>query len=154
MPRRRDHDVAGLQIAVHDAAAVRRAERVRHLRGERERVADRERAAVERPGQRLPLDILHDDVAAAVLGDPGLVDGADAGMIQRRGGARLAQQPAAGVGVGEFFRGDELDRHVAPERQIVGEVDLTQTAAAKEPDDAVAAGVEGSSGVRHGRRGV
>ena len=135
-----------------DPLAVRGAERLGDLNAQRQRLPHRQRAAGERRGQRLSLDVLHDDEAAPVLGFAGLVDGADARVIERGGGAGLAEQAAAGVGIDELVGGDELDRDVALEPVVVRQVDFAQTAAAEQSHQAVASGVQCSgSGEQVGR---
>ena len=77
-----------------------------------------------------------------VLGD--FVDGADVRMIERRGGPRFAAEPFDRGRVGVDRRGQELQRHLASERQILGEVDNAHPAAAKQRlDSVVSNGVTG-----------
>ena len=59
-PAARQHDVARRQIAVGHSAPVRGAERVGDLRADLEDVADRDRTARDPRGQRLALEVLHD----------------------------------------------------------------------------------------------
>src|SRR5262249_23302367 len=91
-------------------------------------------------GQRLPLDVLHDDVGAAVRRSVVVPDGADARMIERSRGERFDLKATPRVLVGNLVGRDELDRDLAPQLRILGEVDLTQTTAAQKPDDPVATG--------------
>src|SRR6476646_5543463 len=60
-------------------------ERIQNLPGQRERLLQRQRS-----GQRLALDVLHDQVIR-----PNVVQRADMGMIQRRNRMRLALEPLA-----------------------------------------------------------
>ena len=76
------HDVAGLEIAMDDAVAMRGVERRRDF----DRVFDRlirwQRAFRQSIGQRLTLEARHDEeVRALVLAD--VVERADVGMIER-----------------------------------------------------------------------
>ena len=91
----RDHDVAWLQIAVHDAGAVRRANRVRDLRGIREHLSDRQRSAREALLERLALDQFHHEVADAVRRDADVVERADVRVRELRNRAGLALQAIA-----------------------------------------------------------
>ena len=51
----REHDVAGLQIAMDDSAPMRGRYRVGHLDGPRQRLGERHRSALQPRGQRLAL---------------------------------------------------------------------------------------------------
>ena len=99
----RHHDVAWLEIAVHDAFVMRRCERIRQRRADRERPIDGQAIMWNELGQRLPVDELHRRKVNAV----DLVDGVDRDdmrMIQRRYGARLALEPRQAIGVASHRR--------------------------------------------------
>ena len=66
----RQHDVAGLEIPVHQPLAVRSVERVRDLDADLEQLGRRQRPALEPGGERLALDQLHHQEVRAVR--PGL----------------------------------------------------------------------------------
>ena len=66
-----------------------------------------------------------------------LVDRANVGMIQRRRGARLAQEPLVGLLILGHPVGQELKRHEAAQRGILGLVDDTHAPAAELLQDAV-----------------
>ena len=86
-----DHDVLGLDVAVHDAAPVSGRERAGHLRADIDRLTDGDGPAVHLLPQRLPRDELGDDERAAVdLAD--VVDHEDVGMVERRGRPRLRRE--------------------------------------------------------------
>ena len=86
--------------------------------------------------QRLPLQALHDDEGPPlVLAD--VVDGADVGMIQGRGGLRLTLEALAGGRVVEVGLGKELQRDVAVKASVLGLVDDAHAPAAQLLDDAV-----------------
>jgi hypothetical protein len=87
---RRDHDVLGLEVAVHQAGGVRGCE---PARGHRERAHDlggRALGGGEPVLQRLPVDELHDDEDVAVV-DACLVYGHDVRMREARHRTRLAE---------------------------------------------------------------
>jgi hypothetical protein len=86
-----DEDVGRLDVAVQDAARVRGVERVGNLHAEPQQHADLERPAVDLARQRAPFEQLHRDEGAPVV-LVHLVDGADVRMVERRRGARLAQE--------------------------------------------------------------
>jgi len=62
-------------------------------------------------------------------------------VVERGGGAGLVEQTAARIRIRHSLGRDELDRDLAIERDIVGEVDLAHAATAKEPTEAVASEV-------------
>ena len=68
----------------------------------------------------LPLDMFHDDKGLALVFTD-LVDGADVGMIQGRGGAGLLEEPGRGFRV--LLR-QHLDGDRALERRVVSLIDL------------------------------
>ena len=103
-------------------------------------------------GQRLAFDILHHDEGAAVVGLAHLVHGADIRMIQRGRGLGFAQQVPAGVVVIAAVGRQELDRDVALERQVAGQVHVAHTAAPQQTDDAVVP--QFRAGFARGHRGA
>ncbi len=108
----REHDVAGLEIAMHDAALVGRLDRGRDLAGERQRLALREGAAREPGGKRLAAHQLEHEVGRPVhLFEP--VDRADVGVVERRERLRLASEAGQALRVGGELARQQLDRHVA-----------------------------------------
>jgi len=58
--------VVGLEIAVHHVAGVRGGQGLGHLAAPVDGVLELERAAAKRLGERLALEVLHDDVGRAV----------------------------------------------------------------------------------------
>ncbi len=99
------------------------------------------RSTGQRPGaedlvERRPVDQLHDDEAAAfVLAD--VVEGADVGVVEGRGGAGFALEPLGGERIGRHRLGQELQRDVAAEAEILGAVDHAHAAGTQPIDDAV-----------------
>ena len=121
--RARQHHVARLQIAVDDAVAVRAIERV----GDLGRVADdlvgRQRPARQPRGQRLALEVLHDQEGDAVL-LADVVEHADVRVVQRPDDAGFAVEALAELRVGGELRRQDLDRDLAIEAGVDGAVDL------------------------------
>jgi len=66
-----------------------------------------------------------------------VVDRADVGMLQRRGGAGFALQPLERLGVPAHLLRQELQRHAAAELQIFRLVDDAHAAAAQLREDPV-----------------
>ena len=60
-------------------------------------------------------------------------------MVQRRGGLGLIDQPLPGLRATRPPLGQHLDGNFAPERAVFREKDLTHSAGAELPDDAVMA---------------
>jgi hypothetical protein len=131
-----DEDVGGLDVAVQDAARVRGVDRVGNLRGQPQQQADIERTAVDRARERAPLEQLHrDERPPLVLVH--LIDGADVRVVQRRGGARFAQEALHRLRlVGAILR-QELERHLARELHVFGEIDHAHAARAERVEDAI-----------------
>ena len=69
--------------------------------------------------QRLILDQFHDDERLRVVFSD-LVRGDDIGMIQRRGGLGLLNEPSAPVGVGEPGLGEQFDGDEPVEACVYG----------------------------------
>ena len=84
-----------------------------------------------------PVDAGHGDVEQAVL-VPGVVDGNDAGVVERRGQPRLAEEALAEVRFAECRR-EQLQGGLASEPDVLGAVDDARRAAAELLDDPVAA---------------
>ncbi len=145
-PAGRHEDVLGFQIAVDDAGAVCGRECVRHRRCHLERLRPRQWPAGQAGAQGLALEQLGDEVDVPTL-LPDVMDGQNAGMRQRRDGARLTRQPGDGVGIVAQMGREDLDRDVAPEPRVVRTIDLAHAARAEERDDPVRA--EGRASRNH-----
>ena len=132
-----DEDVGGLDIAVNDACAVRRIQRVGDFDAERQhRVHVQTAMAGDALLQRAALQILHGDEGAAVL-LADVMNGADVGMIQGGRGSSLALEPAQRLPVASQVVRQELERHEATEPGVLRFVDHAHAAAAELLDDAV-----------------
>ena len=114
-----EQDIVGLHVAMHDAVAVRVAERVRDLPGDARGVAQRETVLLlEHLPERRPVEAPHDDVQDFVLVAPDFVDRHDVRVLEAGAGSRLAHEP-----LGESRRRREtevehLDGHVVPQRIV------------------------------------
>ena len=129
----------GLEIAMDEASRVR----------ERDRLAD----ALEEPkplgrvgdaaqviAKRAPADTLHDIEESPVGQPPEIVNGDDAGMLERGEDARLGPQAPFELGARE--RVGNLDRDLAVELLVDREIDRAHAAAADLFDHGVAARLE------------
>jgi myo-inositol-1(or 4)-monophosphatase len=124
------HQVLRLDVAVDDARLVRGRERARGADADVQHVGDRHLLAADLLAQRLAVDVLGGDVVDAV-GFADVVDGDDVGMVQRRGRAGLALEAADALLVlGEAHR-QELERHLAPQTVVLGEINLAHAAGAE-----------------------
>ena len=145
-------DVLGLDVAVHDAVAVRVVERVGHLAGDAHRVVDRELACLRRGGRGAS--------APRTLGmtkysrppaSPESKSGRMCGWVSRGGEVDLAEEPLAAERLGEVLAQD-LDGDVAVVLEVAREVDGRHAAGAELALDAVVGG-ERRRQVRHGHAG-
>src|SRR2546425_6290045 len=81
-------NVRRLDVAVHDALSMSGVEGVSHFNAKPQQFFEFHRSLANHVLQRLPRKALHND-EEAVLVLANLVDGANVGMIQSRGGARF-----------------------------------------------------------------
>ena len=131
------HDVLGLDVAMDDAGGVGHRQRARQLPSEPGQRAGVDGCADQR-GQRSPFHELHGQEAAIAQIADG-VDRDDVGVIERRRGPRLVLEAPHRVGVARERGPEQLERDLAAELGILGQVDLTHTAAADERDHVVGA---------------
>ena len=76
-----------------------------------------------------PLQKLHDDVGPAeVLAE--IMDRADVGVIESRGGARFSLEPFQSRRVLSDLKGQKLDRDRAPEANVLGAEELAYASGA------------------------
>ena len=109
-----------------------------YLNRDRERPIERQRASCEPLGQRLALEILHDQEVNPVLAAD-VMERADVRMIQRGDGARLTLEALASLGIVGDLRRQDLDRHVPTEPGVAGAVDLAHPARAEPRVDLIRA---------------
>src|SRR5262249_2467739 len=132
----RQHDVAGFEISMYDAGAVRGGQGVGDLDRDPQDLLDGQRSLLQPLEQRLAVQVLHDEEGAAmVLAD--IVRDACVRMGELRGGAGFAiEAPAELRTRRERFRKD-LDRHAAIEPRVARAVDLTHAACTDGGNDLV-----------------
>ncbi|RAN93592.1 hypothetical protein GUI43_06584 [Micromonospora noduli] len=125
--------VAGLDVAVHDAAAMRRVERCGRLGHDRHRLGHVEPPGRLDPlGQRLAGDELHDEVvrppAVGEVVRTAVEDLHDAGVPQRRHDPGLGAEPGDEIGIGDQRRQEDLDRDLSAEDQVGGTPNVAHAA--------------------------
>ena len=130
LPARSDEDVARLQIAVHDAFVVSNLERVADLDANVDDLVERQRAPFDLLVQALAFQQLHGDEVLAVAFLDG-IDGADVGVVERRGGARLLLEALQGVGVLLEIPGKKLKGDVTPEPGVLSFIHHAHAAGAQ-----------------------
>ena len=126
-----EHHVLRLDVAVHDALAVRVGERVEELDADGRHVPVAE--VVAELVERVAAHELPDEDAALAVGEP-VVERHDVGVVERRGGLDLAHDARVQRPPGA----DDLERDGLLQREVVGLVDLRETAAADLADQLVA----------------
>ena len=94
-----------------------------------ERISRDALAAAQPAGQRLALEVLHDEVRALVGVEPDVVDLGDAGVLDARDGAGLVEEPLHRIGVGGDLRVEDLDRDARLDRRVLGDEDLAHATA-------------------------
>jgi len=131
--------IGGLQVAVHDAALVRRRERGTHLQRDLLGASPADRPlALEHLGDIGAGEVLHHEEDDPVRGLIDVEHADDVGMGDHAGRPSLPDealdQSRLVLQLGEQGR----DRHAAPELQMLGLVDRPHTALGEQPHDAVA----------------
>ncbi len=131
-------DVRRLQVAMHDAGAMRRLQGRGDLARHRQRFVDRQRARGEPFGERLSFDQLQDqELRAVLILEP--VDRGDVWVVERREHPRLALEPRQPVAVLEEEVRQGLDRDVPVQVSVPRAIDLAHAAPAERGDDLVRA---------------
>ena len=132
----RDKNICRLDVAMNDSFFVRGIERVGQLNPDFNRAPHRNTALTEQLIEALPFQQLHrDECFRFVLFDR--VNGADAGMIQRRCRARFAQKALQRLRVAMRIFGQEFQGHAPPEFCVLGFIHHAHAAAAQFAEDAV-----------------
>ena len=110
---------------MEDPGAVRLADRLGDLEGDREELRERERTLLQGRLEPPSLHQLHHDQEAAAVLDE-VEDRADVGVVEGRRGDRLAPEPLPALGVRDEGVGEDLQRDDPPEPRIAGPVDLSE----------------------------
>ena len=118
-----DHHVVGLEVAVEDALAVRRGERVHQRRGDGEEALELDPVARDEALEGLALDQLHGEEVAAV-GLLDRVDGDDVGVVEGGDRPRLAHEALPASRVARHLLGQHFEGDLALELGVEGEEHL------------------------------
>ena len=145
---RRQHDVARLDVAVHQVVRVRVLEGGQDARHDLDGLVDRNgRTVGDQVLDRVPLDVLHDDVrhrdrtAGRILDDllARVVDGDDVRVIQRRCRLRFATEARLEDRVLRQIAAQHLDCYDARQASVEAQVDFGHSASPNERADLVSA---------------
>ena len=158
-PRPFEPDVRRLDVAVDEALLVGGGQTLGDLPTDADDlgVHRRPRVRLEARGERHALQQRHhEERQPGVLAD--LEDGGDVVVLDLRLGAGLAEEPARATACGRRPGEHDLERHLAPQRRVLGPVHRPHPALTDEGEDAVRAdllgGGSGSSGTNGGGAAV
>ena len=93
------HDVAGLQVAMHNACAVSFFQRLAHLHAALQSLLERQWAFFQSGFECLSLHVLHHQIGGSIL-VADVVQGTDVCVIQRRDDAGLTLKALLGLRIG------------------------------------------------------
>ena len=96
---RSEHDVAGLEVPMHDTLGMSGSQRRRDLAADLQRVLHRDGAGREARRERLAFHALQDQEPRPIVSVLQAMDGGDVGMVERSRQLRLAQKAGAPVGI-------------------------------------------------------
>jgi len=129
-------DVRGLDVAVDHAPRVRVGECFRDRAPDRDHLGDAERAFRDASGERLALDVLHDQARAIAVGFE-RVDRGDMRMGERGEGPSLAAEALARVWVGGGLSRQEFERDAAAQALVLGKENFAHAPLAERSQYAV-----------------
>ena len=133
-------DAVRLEPAVDDADLVGRIQRARHLPRDGHGLLERELPLAPQPRtQRLALEALHHQICASVPRVAAVDHLDDAGMLDAGGGLRLAQELRDGGRVAAQLGRQHLDRRLAADQRVLGQIHGAHLAGADLAGDAVVA---------------
>ncbi len=133
---RDQEDVCWLDVAMHNSLGMGRDQRIRYLNGDVEDLVGFHRLTRDALFEALTLEFFHyDERMSVVVLDA--VDGADIRMVELRGGASLSFESLERLGVASKILGDELQRDVAAEFEILRLIDHAHTTASEFSQDAI-----------------
>jgi hypothetical protein len=129
-------DIGGLDVAMNNALRMSSVEGIGDFDGELQQDIGLKRVAGDLVLEGHAFEILHDDEGLAG-GFVDFMDGADVGVIQRRGGAGFTLEAFERLRVGGDVRGKEFESDEAAKLDVFGLVNNAHAAAAQLVDDAV-----------------
>ena len=133
-----EHDVAGLQVTMHDARAMRGHERISDGDRVLEGLVHRYRSASQPLRQRLPFEQFHDQKVDPV-GVTKVVKHANVRMVQRCNGLRLALEPFSPRGVLSQVVRKDLDGNRPVQTGVYGAVHIAHATRRKLSLEAIGA---------------
>jgi hypothetical protein len=149
-----DQDVLGLDVAVDDPVPVRVVQRVRHVAGDAHGFLDTELTLpAQLVTQRLAVNERH-DVEQKSVGRAGVEQGQDVGMLERRRGLDLLDEPL-GAEDRRQLGPQHLDRDLPVVLQVLGQIHRRHPTLAEVTFEAIAVGQGGGEAARdlgHGAR--
>ena len=122
-----EKDIFRLQVAMNDAALVRRRQPVSDLGPDLDRLAHRKRAPVQGFTKRLAFQHLHHQVRSAVL-HTDVMNGQNIGMVQGRDAARFLLEAAHPAGIGSDSLREDFDGDGAVQAAIASAIYLAHSA--------------------------
>ena len=136
MPALGREDVCRLDVAMDDALAVRRIQCIGNLNRQWQELLGIQRAIGDEVLERLAVEELHDHEGAAVL-LAYVVDGADGGVVQCRGGLGFTAEAGERLRVMSNVLGKEFEGDEAMQPSVFCLIHHTHTTAAELANDAV-----------------
>ena len=140
--------VLGLEVAMDDAARVRRGQTLGDRRANVHRIAPRHWPLRQPRPKRVPLEQLHDG-DGHVVDDRELVNRQDAGVRERGDGPRLGLEAPPHLGIGGDVRRHDLDGDVAIEPRVARAIHLAHAAGPDGFDDLVLGEARAGRECRH-----
>ena len=130
LPIRSQKNIRRFDVAVHDALGMGGGQRVRHLHRDVQQVVKVQSLTMDSLLQALAFELFHDDegVPVVVLN---VVDGADVGMVELRCGARLSHKSFQRARIRGQVLGDEFQRDMPAQAEILRLVNNSHSAAAQ-----------------------
>ena len=133
----RQHDVRGLEIAMHHALLVGRCERIRDRDAQLDDARDGQPARCHLPVEPLALDQLHRQEPNAVL-ILDRIERDDVRVVEAGDRARFVFEARQAFGVSGHIGRQHLERDVATEAHVPRPIHLAHAAGAERRDDVVA----------------
>ena len=129
-------EVRGLNVAMNNSFGMSRIEGVGDLDSQRKHGLNFQRAPHDAVLQRRTIEKLHDDERHPILLID-LVDGANVGMVQCRGGLCLALEAAERMWIFGYIIGQEFEGYEAAQLNVLGPIHHPHPAATQLLNDAV-----------------
>jgi hypothetical protein len=117
-----EHDVRRFDIAVDDPGMVRVVEAAADLDRDVERVAERQRSALQPLLERLAIVVRHGDERLPIVGRIHVVDRADIGMVERGRRLRFLDEPFARLRIARHVLRQELESDLTLQAHVLGAV--------------------------------